>query len=243
MLIVNADDLGRSKAATDNILSCYARGRITSTSAMVFMLDSERAAELALASGIDIGLHINFSERFTGESVREEVRHSQARICRFLNTNKYALLVYNPFLRKQFREVFQAQYVEFVRLYGREPSHLDGHQHMHLASNMLIEGILPRGTKVRKSFSFQHGEKSIVNRLYRATVDYWLSRRHSLTDYFFGLSQHLILQRLERVIHLAEGANVELMTHPEVLKEYELMMSDDYRLALSRVRLAGYAKL
>lgn len=68
MLIVNADDLGRSKTATDNALSCYARQRITSASAMVFMEDSERAAEGARASGIDVGLHINFSERIKGSA-------------------------------------------------------------------------------------------------------------------------------------------------------------------------------
>jgi chitin disaccharide deacetylase len=243
MLIVNADDLGRSKAATDDTLSCYARNRITSTSAMVYMEDSERAAGLALESGIDVGLHINFSERFTGASVPEALRHSQGRVCSFLKTNKYAHLLYNPFLRQQFRDVFEAQYREFVRLYNREPSHLDGHQHMHLASNMLIEAIIPRGTKVRRSFSFWPGEKSFANRLYRIGVDRWLGRRHRLTDFFFALSQYSDLPRLERVIRLAQTASVELMTHPQVREEYDLLMSDNYSLALSAVRLAGYAEL
>src|SRR5262249_23162474 len=157
----------RSKAATDNALSCYLMERITSASAMVFMEDSERAAELGLASGIDTGLHINLSDRFTGKSVPEEVRQSQARIRRFLRTSKYTLLLYNPFLRTEFCDVFQAQWSEFFRLYSRTPSHLDGHHHMHLASNVLLEGIIPAGTKVRKSFSFWPGEKSVVNRLYR----------------------------------------------------------------------------
>jgi chitin disaccharide deacetylase len=243
MLIINADDLGRSKAATDNALSCYARQRITSTSAMVFMEDSERAAQLAEAAGIDVGLHINFSERFTGGSVLEELHDSQERLCRFLRRNKYAHLLYNPFLSEQFRKVFQAQYREFIRLYGRGPSHLDGHQHMHLASNMLVEGIIPRGTKVRRSFSFWPGEKSFANRLYRAGVDRWLGRRHRLTDFFFALSQHSDLTRLERVIGLAEDATVELMAHPQLRQEYDLLMSDNYGVVLSTVRLGGYAEL
>ncbi len=66
MLIVNADDLGRSKAATDAAMVCYAKGRITSTSAMVFMMDSERAAEAASGAGLDVGLHVNFSEDVLG---------------------------------------------------------------------------------------------------------------------------------------------------------------------------------
>jgi predicted glycoside hydrolase/deacetylase ChbG (UPF0249 family) len=243
MLIVNADDIGRSKAATDNALSCYARERITSTSAMVFMADSERAAELALASGVDVGLHVNLSERFTAESVSEELRRSQAHICCFLLSSKYALLLYNPFLREQFRNVFQAQYLEFVRLYRRTPSHLDGHQHMHLASNMLLEGILPFGTKVRKSFSFWPHEKNVVNRMYRGSVDRWLRRRHRMTDYFFALSQLASWNRLERIIGLAKDSNVELMTHPQVPREYDLLMSDNFECSLSRVQLAAYGEL
>src|SRR4051812_42150594 len=145
MLIVNADDLGRARAATDNILATFSRGRISSTSAMVFMEDSARAAELALASGIDVGLHINFSEEFTAEGVPAKLRAQHDRIRRFLKSSKYALLFYHPFLRRQFRGVYEAQHAEFVRLYRREPSHLDGHQHMHLASNVLIQRVLPGG--------------------------------------------------------------------------------------------------
>ena len=45
MLIINADDWGRSVAETNAALRCYEEARITSASAMVFMADSERAAE------------------------------------------------------------------------------------------------------------------------------------------------------------------------------------------------------
>jgi predicted glycoside hydrolase/deacetylase ChbG (UPF0249 family) len=243
MLIVNADDLGRSESATNNALSCYARQRITSASAMVFMEDSERAAQLILKSGIDVGLHLNFSERFTGGSIPERLHRSQARISRFLRAGTYALVLYNPLLREQFREVFQSQYSEFVRLYGHAPSHLDGHHHMHLASNMLIDEIMPFGAKVRRSFSFCHGERSFVNRLYRASVDRWLGRRHRLTDHFFALSRHPTFTRLQRVIKLAESSNVELMVHPEVREEYDLLMSDNYCSCLGNGRMAGYAEL
>jgi YdjC-like protein/SIS domain len=81
MLIVNADDLGRSKAETDAAMVCYAKGRITSTSAMVFMTDSERASEAASGAGLDVGLHVNFSEEFSVGSVPTELRkaHDQIR--------------------------------------------------------------------------------------------------------------------------------------------------------------------
>jgi len=210
---------------------------------MVFMADSERAAELALASGIDVGLHINLSERFYLDSIPPKLRDYHERVCRFLTASKYALLLYHPLLTAQFRYVFQAQHEEFLRLYRRRPSHLDGHQHMHLATNMLIQRILPQGTKVRRSFSFQPGEKSFLNRWYRAAVDHHLTRRHRLTDRFYALSQNLSLDRLERVVALAKETNVELMTHPANSVEYDILMSDEYGQALSPVRQAGYDAL
>lgn len=228
MLIVNADDLGRLKAATDTTLACYAAKRITSTSAMVFMEDSERAAGLALASGIDVGLHINLSERFTADSVPARLREYHDRICRFLTRSKYALLFYNPFLVKEFRFVFDAQLAEFVRLYGRPPTHFDGHQHMHLATNMLVQNIIPAGQKVRRNFSFRPGQKSLLNRAYRGVVDRRLARRYRLTDYFFALSSNLERARLQAIVALSRTASVELMTHAWNQSEFNWLMSDDH---------------
>ena len=67
MLIINADDWGLDVATTDAIAACFERGRLTATSAMVFMDDSIRAAQLALDIGIDVGLHLNLTEPFTSE--------------------------------------------------------------------------------------------------------------------------------------------------------------------------------
>ena len=142
MLIITADDLGRSPGETDVVLECYRRGRITTTSAMVFMADSERAVSLARASGIDVGLHLNLSERFTG-LVSDRVAASHERVRRFLTASKYALLVYNPWLLRDFTCVVEAQLTEFRRQFGGEPAHVDGHQHMHLATNVLLQRLLP----------------------------------------------------------------------------------------------------
>jgi predicted glycoside hydrolase/deacetylase ChbG (UPF0249 family) len=243
MLIVNADDLGRLPGTTDRILACHAKRRVTSTSAMVFMRDSERAADLALAAGLDVGLHLNLSEHFTAESAPPRLQECHRRICRFLTANKYALLLYHPFLRGAFRFVVEAQQSEFKRLYGRAPSHLDGHQHMHLSSNVLLANLLPSGTRVRRSFSFRAGEKSLVNRLYRAAVDRRLARRHRLTDYFFALAQHLNPGRLQRVLELAQDANVEMMTHPHVQDEFDFLLGEEFGRAVSKVRMGGYDAL
>jgi predicted glycoside hydrolase/deacetylase ChbG (UPF0249 family) len=243
MIIVNADDWGRSVAETDAAQECFRQRRITSATAMVFMADSERAAEIALREQYPIGLHINFSERFTGSKVDDTVRRMQARIVRYLNRHRYMQLCYNPFLAGAFRRTFEAQLDEFRRLYTKEPSHFDGHQHMHLCANMLITPPIPKGKKVRRTFSFEAGEKSIVNRSYRAFVERRIARRYQTTDYFFALAQNLRSERLKRVAELARQRTVELMTHPIVKDEYALLMSEAYNEALSGIPRASYSQL
>src|SRR5438876_844122 len=98
MLIINADDFGRSAAETDAALKYCREGRVTSVSAMMFMKDSERAAALAKDNELNVGLHINFSEPFTGAGQPPEVAKNHERIVRYLTRNKYAQLIYNPFL-------------------------------------------------------------------------------------------------------------------------------------------------
>jgi predicted glycoside hydrolase/deacetylase ChbG (UPF0249 family) len=241
MLIINADDWGRSVAETDAALRCYRAGRITSVSAMVFMADSGRAAELATADGLDVGLHLNFSEPFTDGRCPEILRHRHNRVVGFLKRNKYAQLLYNPSLRNEFAHSYSAQAEEFLRLFGRAPSHIDGHHHMHLCANVLLSNMIPAGMKMRRNFSFWPGEKSWLNRAYRALVDRWLAERYRLTDYFFDLTQCIEGRKLDRVAALAKSSNVELMTHPIVNGEEEYLTSDEFQVILQRLEIGGYA--
>lgn len=226
MLIVNADDLGRCRDDTDSALACHARGRITSTSAMVFMEDSGRAAALARDAGIPIGLHLNLSEAFSAPDVPAGLRRQHDRICRFLRSSRFALLLYHPLLAKDFEAVVAAQLDEFTRLYGRAPAHVDGHQHMHLCSNVLLQRLLPAGTRVRRSFTFAPGEKGAVNRWYRASVDRALRRRHPITDRFYSLTLLLRNAGIERLGEIATREDVELMVHPTWPHEREYLMGE-----------------
>jgi predicted glycoside hydrolase/deacetylase ChbG (UPF0249 family) len=241
VIIVNADDWGRSSRETDAALACYKAARITSVSAMVFMEDSARAAELAMQMGMDVGLHINLTQRFSGDVHLKMLAEYHNRIAGFLGSHRYAFLVYNPALREQFRYVYQAQVDEFTRLYGEAPSHLDGHHHQHLCANMLIGGVIPAGAKVRRSFYFWPGEKGLMNRTYRRLVDGWLARRYRLTDFFFALSQCLRGDRMARVVELARSATVEVMTHPVNPAERAYLMSDGYLSAIDGVEQGTYS--
>lgn len=243
MLIVNADDWGRSPGETDAALACYRERRITSVSAMVFMEDSARASELAREADIDVGLHINLTQRFSGEVRPRPLVDYHGRIAGFLTAHKYASLIYNPALRKLFRYVYQAQVDEFVRLYGKAPSHLDGHQHQHVCANMLLDGVIPAGAKVRRSFHFWPGEKGLANRAYRRFVNGWLARRYQLTDFFFALAQCLGGDRMARVAELARTTTVEIMTHPVSAIERDYLMSDGYLSAIDGLERGTYSSL
>jgi predicted glycoside hydrolase/deacetylase ChbG (UPF0249 family) len=241
MLIINADDWGRSVAETDAALRCYRQGRITTVSAMVFMEDSKRAAELAKENELDVGLHLNFAERFTGSGSSEALANHQSSLVRFLMGNKYSQLLYNPFLRKAFSYSYEAQVEEFVRLFAKLPSHIDGHHHMHLCANLLLSKNIPSGMKMRRNFSFWPGEKGCLNRAYRALVDRCLARRYQLADYFFDLTQCIQEKKLDRVAALAKSSNVELMTHPIIQIESEYLLGDQFLGALQRLTVGGYA--
>lgn len=243
MLIINADDFGRSRLATDQILSCYKQGSVTSTSAMVFMEDSQRAAALARECGLDVGLHLNFTQELTQRIRSSVLCDYHKRLVGFLTGRKFNFLIYNPALRKQFEYVFQIQLEEFERIYGTFPSHIDGHHHMHLCANMLIESIIPEGQKVRRNFSFARGEKSLLNRMYRVSIDKWLARRYLTTDYFFSLSECLRSGRLARCLDLSKASSVELQTHPELEEEFEWLIGNMCVQAVSNLQKGTYAQL
>lgn len=241
MLIINADDFGRSAAETDAALRCFQMARLTSVSAMVFMVDSERAAELAKENELDVGLHLNFTEEFTGKKKPGRLTDYHNRLAIYLRRNKYSQLFYNPSLQKAFSFSYQAQAEGFEHLFGKPPSHVDGHHHMHLCANLLLSNLIPAGMKIRRNFSFWPGEKGWPNRAYRAVVDRWLARRYRLTDYFFDLTQSIREKKMDRVMALAESCKVELMTHPIYDLESDYLMSNQFQAMLQRVNVGGYA--
>lgn len=229
MLIINADDLGRNKTATNNTIQCFEHGAITSASAMVFMADSERAAKLALEKKLDVGLHLNLDERFTVEGISQSLHERHNKVVSFLSGSKFSFLIYNPFLRHDFEYLFKVQYEEFSRLYGKIPSRIDGHHHLHLCMNMLIDRIIPKGLWVRRNFTFSRGEKPIFNRLYRHIIDRQLLKRYQCIDFSYSLnSKQNIQNRLHKIIEQSKTTQVELLTHPEIKNQFTYLTSPEY---------------
>lgn len=226
-LIVNADDWGRDQPTTDRTFECTALRTVSSVSAMVFMADSERASAIAQNSGIDAGLHLNFTEPFSASNCPARLLEHQRALKRCLSRHRLARILYYPGLTRSFGYVVAAQIDEYRRLYGADPQRIDGHHHLHLCTNVLLDGLLPAGALVRRNFSFLPGEKSLVNRLYRKAVDRRLATRHRLVDFLYNLLPLEPADRLQRIFSRAHNSVVELETHPINPEEHRFLTSGE----------------
>lgn len=222
-LIINADDWGLDRENTDRILECIFRETVSSVSAMVFMEDSDRAAAIARERGVDTGLHLNFTTPFTKVGTPTRLIGHQQRLSRYLRRHRLTRIVFHPGLTSSFQYVVAAQLDEFRRIYGKEPDRIDGHHHMHLCANVVLQSLMPSGTVVRRNFTFWPSEKGLCNRIYRRTVDRVLQRRHRLSDFFFALQLLGPPDLLQRVFSLARQFVVEVETHPVNPEEYRFL--------------------
>ena len=225
-LIINADDWGRDAATTDRIFECWAMGTVSSASAMVFMEDSERSAEIAVERQVDCGLHLNFTTPFSFPNTPMRLKEHQARITRYLRRNKFARTIFHPGLASSFEYVTLTQVDEFAKRFGRPPCRYDGHHHMHLCANVLFGDLIPPGSIVRRNFSFRPSEKGSINRLYRRIIDRSLKKKYRITDYFFLLPPLEPRSRVEEIISVSQRSIVELETHPINPAEYRFLMEE-----------------
>ena len=238
-VIVNADDFGMRESATNRILACLQQATISSTSAMVFMDDSERAAELAREHHVDAGLHLNLTAPFSGPHVPPALLAHQERIARALLSGRYAPMLFRPLLLSSFEYAVKAQLDEYARLYGAMPHRIDGHHHMHLCANVQWQRLLPAGIILRRNFTFPAGEKGALNRFYRSMQDEALARRYRIADYFVNL-QPLEEQRLRRVLKLTRDGNLEIEAHPERDEEYDFLQRGGLQALGGVTILRGY---
>ena len=113
-LIVNADDFGLSAGVNAGIVQAHRRGIVTSASLMVRQPAAEQAAALARRlPRLGVGLHLDLWESVyrDGQWIR-----------------LYAWTDEEP---AAIERELQAQLAAFRRLTGRDPDHLDTHQHVH----------------------------------------------------------------------------------------------------------------
>ena len=116
VLIVNADDFGRSNGINRGVLEAHDDGILTSASLMSLWPASSAAAEAARARPeLGVGLHVDLGEWFFRED---------AWTVTYLRVSLEDPVAVTAEVARQLRA--------FQRLLGRDPTHLDSHQHVHL---------------------------------------------------------------------------------------------------------------
>ena len=114
-LIVNADDFGQSPGINRGVIEAHERGIVTSASLMVRWPAAESAAAYARAHpSLTVGIHVDLGEWVFREDTWVPV---------------YEVVPRNDPTRVA--EEITRQLVEFRRLVGRQPTHIDSHQHVH----------------------------------------------------------------------------------------------------------------
>lgn len=243
LLIVNADDFGGNPLATDRILECFAAGRITSTSAMVYMKDSVRAAELAQAGGLAIGLHLNLTQAFEDPDTPAMVSERQTRAVDYFADVRLRRFTYNPRMSALVRACVADQLRHFQELFGQHPTHIDGHNHAHLSPTAFLS--LPAGEAVRTSETHLRDGIS-PGGLIRWARHKAIVHRHRTTNYFFAidrLGRSPTEADIKQLLGFADRSSVEIMTHPDRDSDFHLLMSDAWAHGLEQHALGSFREL
>lgn len=119
-LVVCADDFGMSRPINDAILQLAEQGRLNATSCLVDGAAFQAQASALKQSGLQVGLHLNFTEKL---SARQGVFLPLGRLMRVC----WARTLDAAVVQQQIK----AQLLRFNDVLGEQPAFIDGHQHVH----------------------------------------------------------------------------------------------------------------
>lgn len=228
-LIVNADDFGLSDETNRGIIQCRQHGVLTSASLMVRAPAATGAAEYASEDpALSMGLHIELGEWDLHED-------------QWVQT-QFVVPLDNP---AAVRGEIYRQLDAFRKLTGRDPTHLDSHQHVHQQEESVKVLMLELAR-----------EMGIVLRGDSPTVRFWGA--------FFGQDQHqqpmrenITSANLLRLLDNLPPGITELSCHPglddalnstycaERLLEVQTLCDPRIRLAIENrgIRLIGFSSV
>lgn len=131
-LIINADDLGYSAHRDAGIFEAYSQGAVTAASLMVNGPTATTAAARAGELGLCLGLHLNFTEGAPltyAPYLTDDGGHMYYK-------ESFTQYVSLETASDNIRQETIAQLHRFKALTGFFPTHVDGHQHVHIWTGM-----------------------------------------------------------------------------------------------------------
>jgi predicted glycoside hydrolase/deacetylase ChbG (UPF0249 family) len=133
----------------------------------------------------------------------------------------------------------------FVATYGADPTHFDGHQHIHVCPTVALSAPLAAIPRARPSFTYGRDERNIAKRVFRAGQNALLQSRFRIPAAFLGFEDvhpELGGRGLERLA-LARHAPLEIMTHPVRPAERPALLGAAWGEALATYRTGTYLDL
>ena len=204
LLIVNADDFGLCKAQNYGIIDAFNHGVVRSTTAMVNMAAAEHAAVLSKENpDLAVGMHFVLTLGRPLSSMPELARDGE------LGKWIWEMAEQGTLPLDEIAQELQCQFGRFVSLFGRLPTHLDSHHHVHM---------FPQIFPIVEAFAKDQGLPVRIDRdeIRRGQIALCGAKSTDGFDSsFYGetVSEALFVQTLDNATQRGDRS-VEIMTHP-----------------------------
>lgn len=226
ILIVNADDLGQSPGVNAGVAAAHESGIVTSASLMVLWPAAAAAAAYARSRpALSVGLHLDLGEwAFTGggwNSVYEVV-----------SLEDDAAVAWE----------LERQLTAFRRIMGRDPTHLDSHQHVH-RREPVRSACLRAADRLGVPLRHFAPDVSYRGEFYGQTRDGSANPRAISPDGLIEVLRSLPPGATELACHPGLGADLASMYLPERATEVRTLCDSRVRdtLSLADIALASFA--
>lgn len=207
-LIINADDFGLCRAQNYGIIESFVHGVVSSTTAIVTSPAIEHAAWLAERfPELPVGLHFMLSWGKPLTPLTSLVNEQGE-----LNKGIWHKSEAGELDLAEISDELASQYQRFVEIFGKTPTHLDSHHHVHM---------MPTLYPLVETFAREHGLPLRIDR--NKIARHGLRVHHTLScdqfdARFYGeqLTRDTLLQLLDEADE--QGASsLEIMCHPSFI--------------------------
>ena len=127
LLIVNADDFGLCKAQNYGIIEAFRNGVVTSTTAMMNAGGVEHAAALSTENpALAVGMHFVLTLGKPLSPMPNLARNGE------LGKWIWEVAEQGALPLDEIAQELKCQFVRFTEIFGRIPTHIDSHHHVHM---------------------------------------------------------------------------------------------------------------
>lgn len=201
LLIVNADDFGLSKGQNYGIIEACRRGVVSSTTALINGEAVEHAAQLSRdVPELGVGMHFVLTLGMPLSPMPGLTRDGQ------LGKWIWEMAEQGALPLEEITRELDCQFNRFVDVFGKEPTHIDSHHHVHM-----IPAIFP----IVAEFAQRKCVAIRVDREVPGVPDCAVKSTDGFSSAFYGdeIDEALFLKVLDESAARGEKS-VEVMAHP-----------------------------